>query len=134
MDLFTFLPTLLSVLGGVISGFAMYQSSRSLRRRLRIERKLAHNLALELQMRKIESQVTFELNKLEVRGKICDTQDFDKIKLEIDDAIRCAVKRLVEEEQMVIKKSLEQPSKQGQGSYIRKILNNSLQELSHQKA
>lgn len=134
MELLTFLPTLLSVLGVLISGFAMYQSSKELKHRLMIERKLAHNLASELHARKIQSQVTIELNKLEVQGKICDDQDIDKIKLEINEAIRCAVKKLVEEEQIVIRKSLEQPSKQGQGFYIRKILNNSLQELSHQKA
>ena len=134
MDIFNLLPTIFSVLGVAFAAFAMHKSSSSLKHRLKIERKLARTLADELRRRNIESQVSFELNKLQVKGKISEEQDADQIKEEIHAAIRCAIQQLVEEEQTLIKESLDQPSKQGQSHYIRKLLSNSLDQISHQKA
>jgi len=128
------IPGLLSTLGLVIAAYTMHKSSSFLRYRLQIERKLAHNLALELKKRHIESQVSCELNRLEIRGSLDSDKDIQEIESEIHSAIMSAIQQLVEEEQLLIKESLEQPSKQGQFHYIRKLLNNSLQELSHQKA
>lgn len=133
-DISNFIPGLLSFLGVVIAAFAMLKSSSFLRRRLEIERRLARNLAEELKERHIESQVSFQLNRLQIWSEIDSDQDVNKVESEIREAIMSAIQKLVEEEQVLIKESLEQPSKQGQSHYIRKLLHNSLEELSHQKA
>ncbi|MBF4227885.1 hypothetical protein EAY83_23490, partial [Vibrio anguillarum] len=98
-----------------------------------IERKLAHNLAKQLKSRHIESEVSVELDKVVVRSKV-EEEDIEKLKQQIDESLKAALRELVESEQELVKKSLEQPSKQGQMHYLKKLINNSLQELSHQKA
>ena len=133
MEIMTILPAVLSSLGAVVAAYAMFQSSRRLKTRLQIERKLAHNLAKQLRSRHIESEVSIELDKVVVRSKI-EEEDIEKLKQQIDESLKAALRQLVESEQELVKKSLEQPSKQGQMHYLKKLISNSLQELSHQKA
>ncbi|ELJ8717832.1 hypothetical protein RUK98_003547 [Vibrio cholerae] len=133
MEIMTILPAILSSLGAVVAAYAMFQSSSSLKARLQIERKLAHNLAKQLKSRHIESEVSVELDKVVVRSKV-EEEDIEKLKQQIDESLKAALRELVESEQELVKKSLEQPSKQGQMHYLKKLINNSLQELSHQKA
>ncbi|HGZ6647694.1 TPA: hypothetical protein ACOLYK_002228 [Vibrio parahaemolyticus] len=133
MEIMTILPAVLSSLGAAFAAYAMFQSSSSLKTRLQIERKLAHNLAKQLKSRHIESEVSVELDKVVVRSKV-EEEDIEKLKQQIDESLKAALRELVESEQELVKKSLEQPSKQGQMHYLKKLINNSLQELSHQKA
>ncbi|MBF4366303.1 hypothetical protein EAY40_29545, partial [Vibrio anguillarum] len=122
-------PAVLSSLGAAVAAYAMFQSSSSLKTRLQIERKLAHNLAKQLKSRHIESEVSVELDKVVVRSKV-EEEDIEKLKQQIDESLKAALRELVESEQELVKKSLEQPSKQGQMHYLKKLINNSLQELS----
>ena len=133
MDIITIAPALFSILGTCIAAYAMYKSTHTLKDRLRIEKKLANNLAAELKKRNIESIIDVELNKLIVQSEIGD-KDIQELKTQIDDAVKLAIQKLLEDERCVVRQSLEQPSKQGQIHYLNKIINNSLQVLSHQKA
>lgn len=133
MDIATIAAILSSIFGLCIATFAMYKSTHSLKNRLRIERKLANNLAEELKRRNIESIISAELNKLVVQSEVGD-QDIKELKYKIDEAVKFAIQQLLEDERLIVRKSLEQPSKQGQTHYLNRIINNSLQVLSHQKA
>ncbi|WP_194548827.1 hypothetical protein, partial [Vibrio anguillarum] len=81
----------------------MFQSSSSLKTRLQIERKLAHNLAKQLKSRHIESEVSVELDKVVVRSKV-EEEDIEKLKQQIDESLKAALRELVESEQELVKK------------------------------
>lgn len=132
MEIMTFLPTVLSLLGAAIAAYAMIKSSKSLKERLRIERNLANKLGQELKRRNIDSKISIEHNKIIIRSD-AEGADVEHLKRQIDDALRCALLRLIASEREVIKKTLEQPSKQGQMHYRKKLINNSLHELEEQK-
>ncbi|HAU4897204.1 hypothetical protein NAT02_18550 [Aeromonas hydrophila] len=133
MESMTIIPAVFSLIGVGLALYAMFRSSSNLTTRLKIERKLAYNLAQELKSRNIESDISVKLDKIIVRSKV-EEEDIENLKLQIDDALKSALKALVESEQELIRNSLEQPSKQGQTHYLKKVINNSLQELKHQKA
>ena len=133
MESMTIIPAVFSLIGVGLALYAMFRSSTNLATRLKIERKLAYNLAQELKSRNIESDISVKLDKIIVRSKV-EEEDIEILKLQIDDALKSALKTLVESEQKLIRNSLEQPSKQGQTHYLKKVINNSLQELKHQKA
>ncbi|MFQ2274480.1 hypothetical protein [Aeromonas hydrophila] len=134
MESMTVIPAVFSLIGVGLALYAMFRSSSNLTTRLKIERKLAYNLAQELKSRNIESDISVKLDKIIVRSKVEEEEDIENLKLQIDDALKSALKNLVESEQELIRNSLEQPSKQGQTHYLKKVINNSLQELKHQKA
>ncbi|MGI2152591.1 hypothetical protein ACROAK_06890 [Shewanella oncorhynchi] len=132
MEIMTFLPTVLSLLGVLVATYAMIKSSKSLKERLRIERNLAHKLGQELKRRNIDSKISIEHNKIIVRSD-AEGVDADHLKRQIDDALRSALLRLIASEREIVKKTLEQPSKQGQMHYRKKLINNSLHKLEEQK-
>ncbi|MBF4396129.1 hypothetical protein EAY12_22940, partial [Vibrio anguillarum] len=90
-------------LGAAVAAYAMFQSSSSLKTRLQIERKLAHNLAKQLKSRHIESEVSVELDKVVVRSKV-EEEDIEKLKQQIDESLKAALRELVESEQELVKK------------------------------
>lgn len=130
MEIMIILPVVFSLLGVGLAAYAMFQSLKRLYRRIDIENKLACNLAKQLKLRNMESEINVEFNKVVFRSKVED-EDIKKLKQQVDEALKAAIKELVGSEQALVKKSLEQPSKQGQIHYFKKLINNSLQELSH---
>lgn len=133
MEITTLIPTILSILGAAIAAYAMHRSSRNLKHRLRIEKRLAQYLAAELSKRGIDSKINIEERKLIVTSDIF-SEDSETIRNEIDAAVRSAIENLVKQDQEMIINTLKQPSIQGQQHYLKKLINNSLQELSHHKA
>ncbi|MBK5073625.1 hypothetical protein I2492_09945 [Budviciaceae bacterium CWB-B4] len=126
-------PALLSLLGASVAAIAMYQSTKNLKSRLRVERKFAHCLAKQLKNRNIYFEVSVELNKVIVKSEIKE-EDIENLKKQLHESLKFAIQELVESERDLVKKSLEQPSKQGQVHYLKKLVINSLQELEHGKA
>lgn len=133
MELFNTLPTVLAAVSVAVAAFAAFRSIKNLKYRLYIERKLAHNLAVSLEKRKIDSKVSVRLNKITVQGKCTDKQ-INTFKKEIDSALKEAIKELVASERQLVIRSIEQPSKQGQFNYLKKLVENSLDELQHKQA
>lgn len=128
MEWLTILPAIFTTFGATLAAFAMYKSARNLKRRLRVEKTLAHNLAIELKARKIESIVNVELNKITISSRV-EKKDIDAFKKQIDSAMNDALKKLIKSEQELVKLALEQQSKQGEIHYLKKIVSNSLQEI-----
>ncbi|MEC6822643.1 hypothetical protein VXS02_04255 [Photobacterium piscicola] len=128
MEWLTILPAIFTTFGATLAAFAMYKSARNLKRRLRIEKTLAHNLAIELKARKIESIVNVELNKITISSRV-EKKDIDAFKKQIDSAMNDALKKLIKSEQELVKVALEQQSKQGEIHYLKKIVSNSLHEI-----
>lgn len=130
---FAVLPVLFACIGMLLAVFACFSAIKSLRIRLSLEKKLAQKLASELAGRGIKSKIDIEKHKLTVTGHI-QQEDLDEVKAIIDDALGAAIASLMDEERILIERSLEQPSKQGQTHYLNKIVSNSLEELQHQQA
>lgn len=131
MEITTIIPAVFSVLGAVIAAYAMHRSSGNLKHRLRIEKRLAKYLASELSERGIDSKISVGKSKLTVTS---DAEFSEDMKNEIDAAVRSAIEKLVKQDQEMIINTLKQPSVQGQQHYLKKLINSSLQELSHNKA
>ncbi|HEK0786352.1 TPA: hypothetical protein ACXN3T_000161 [Proteus mirabilis] len=122
MNLITILPAILSLLGTAIAFYAMLQSTKKLHSRLKIERKLTYKLAQELKSRNINLDI-IDLNNLIIKNS--NEDNILSLRQQIDDAIHVVLQNFVESEQALIKKSLEQPSEQGQIHYLKKLLSNS---------
>lgn len=133
MEVFNVLPTILASTAVIVAIFAAYRSIQNVKFRLYIEKKLAHNLAMALEKRKIDSKISVRLDKITVKGK-CTEKQISTFKKEIDSALKEAIKELVDSERNLVIRSIEQPSKQGQFNYLKKLVENSLDELQHKQA
>lgn len=130
MEVIDFLLSSSIGLAVLLLSLVTFKSIRNVKYRLYIERKLAHNLAVSLKKRKIDSKVSVRLNKITVQGK-CSEKQLISFRKEIDSALQEAIKELVSSERDLVMRSLEQPSRKGQFNYLKKLVSNSLDELHH---
>jgi len=127
------LAIVFAFIGALCAIVATYRAIKSLRYRLYIEKKLAYNLAVSLKKRKIESSVSVNLNKITIKGRY-NKKQADLFKKEIDGALKEAIKELVVSERKLVIRSIDQPSKKGQFNYLKRLVENSLEQLQEKQA
>lgn len=132
MELTTYYSIALYILVIVAALSALYISANVLRYRLRIDKKLAHYLAVELKEKNIDFG-NIDINRSIVTVEFeCSLESRNDLRGEIKTSLDIAVQKLLDDERELVIKSLNQSSERGKEHYFKKIVHNSVEELQCQ--